>query len=74
MDSATTQAAPAQPTEAIAPPVAGAEKMTLLELNKIRLDMQHTVLTPQYLESLDKGEEKNPAAAAESGDLRAPVK
>lgn len=33
-----------------------ARELTLLELNNIRLDVKHTVLTPDYLESLGKSE------------------
>lgn len=29
-----------------------ATRMTLLDLNNIRLDVKHTILTPAYLESL----------------------
>lgn len=32
----------------------GAVKMTPLELNAIKLDPRHTVLTPDYLENLIK--------------------
>ena len=37
--------------------VKSATKLTPLQLNNIRLDIQHTVLTPDYLEQLDKSKE-----------------
>ena len=33
-----------------------ASKMTALELNNIRLDVKHTILTPDYLEKLTAGD------------------
>lgn len=39
-----------------------ARVMTLLELNDIRLDMTHTVLTPDYLEKI-KAEQATPPSA-----------
>lgn len=35
-----------------------AKKLTALELNNIKLDPMHTVLTPQYLENLKQN--RNP--------------
>ena len=37
--------------------VKSATRLTPLQLNNIRLDIQHTVLTPDYLEQLDKSKE-----------------
>lgn len=31
-----------------------ATKLTPLELNNIKLDIQHTILTPDYLEKIEK--------------------
>ena len=31
-----------------------AQELSLLDLNNIRLDIKHTVLTPEYLENLQK--------------------
>lgn len=31
-----------------------ARELSLLDLNNIRLDIKHTVLTPEYLENLQK--------------------
>lgn len=47
----TTQVA----TEAIGltSAVKSAQPLTLLQLNDIRLDVKHTILTPQYLEQID---------------------
>lgn len=33
--------------------VKSATQLSLLQLNDIRLDIKHTILTPQYLESLE---------------------
>lgn len=33
-------------------PSPGVEKLSALDLNNIRLDVKHTVLTPDYLEKL----------------------
>lgn len=35
-------------------PVSSATPLTALELNAIRLDPNHTVLTPDYLENLNR--------------------
>lgn len=32
----------------------GAVRLTALDLNNIRLDVRHTILTPDYLENLSK--------------------
>lgn len=32
--------------------LSSAKEMTAMELNNIKLDIKHTVLTPQYLEDL----------------------
>ena len=37
-----------------------AEKLTPLQLNGIKLDIKHTVLTPDYLENLEKTADSNP--------------
>lgn len=34
-------------------------KLSPLDLNNIKLDPQHTVLTPSYLEELIKGKDNN---------------
>lgn len=34
--------------------IQGAKPLTPLDLNNIKLDVQHTVLTPDYLENLPK--------------------
>lgn len=34
------------------PDIAGIEKMSALDMNSVRFDKRHTVLTPQVLESL----------------------
>ena len=36
--------------------VSSATKLTLLDLNSIKLDVKHTILTPDYLERLSRGE------------------
>lgn len=38
----------------------GAVKMTPLQLNGIRLDVRHTVLTPHYLEQLTSSKDNAP--------------
>ena len=35
--------------------IATAKEMSAMDLNNIKLDMKHTVLTPQYLEDLIQG-------------------
>lgn len=35
--------------------ISSATPLTLMELNNIKLDAKHTVLTPEYLENLEKG-------------------
>lgn len=39
--------------------LSSAAKLTPLELNNIKLDIRHTVLTPDYLEGLMKNEGQN---------------
>lgn len=36
------------------PGVKSATKLTLLQLNAIKLDVRHTILTPDYLEKLSQ--------------------
>lgn len=38
--------------------ITSAEPLTPLQLNGIRLDVRHTVLTPDYLEHLDDNTQK----------------
>lgn len=38
--------------------ISSATELSAMDLNNIKLDMKHTVLTPQYLEDLIKN--KNP--------------
>ena len=47
-----------QPTgiEALRAPSESITKMTPLELNSIKLDAKHTLLTPEYLEQLIKSD------------------
>ena len=35
--------------------ISSATPLSLMELNNIKLDVKHTVLTPEYLENLEKG-------------------
>lgn len=37
--------------------VPSAKKLTPLDLNNIKLDVRHTVLTPEYLEGIINGKE-----------------
>ena len=48
---------PGASTDEMLSGVKSATKLTPLQLNNIRLDIQHTVLTPDYLEQLDKSKE-----------------
>lgn len=41
--------------------ISSATELSAMDLNNIKLDMKHTVLTPQYLEDLIKN--KNPESA-----------
>ena len=45
------------PTTSMLP---SAEEMTPLELNNIKLSVNHTVLTPEYLEQLKSGTQTTP--------------
>ena len=49
----TTKITPTPPPESL-PGVKSATKLTALDLNGIRLDSRHTLLTPDYLEQLLK--------------------
>ena len=37
-----------------------AKELSALDLNNIKLDIKHTVLTPQYLENLKNSESETP--------------
>lgn len=37
-----------------------ATELTPLQLNNIRLDVQHTILTPDYLDNIEKQQNNNP--------------
>ena len=37
-------------------PVSSAKELSAMDLNNIKLDIKHTVLTPQYLEDLIKNQ------------------
>ena len=45
--------------------ISSAKELSLLDLNNIKLDVKHTVLTPQYLEDLIRNknsESENPVS------------
>ena len=58
----TSASAAASATDMAGNDGAFGKKLTALELNAIKLDVQHTVLTPEYLENA-----ADPAAPQKSG-------
>lgn len=62
---ATTKNATAQ-GEAIDPILSSATKLTPLELNNIRLDIRHTILTPDYLENIIREKSEDDKSKSES--------
>lgn len=50
-----------------APPVPSAQEISALDLNNVRLDITHTILTPEYLE-----EKKNKDEGPQGSETEAP--